>query len=155
MLDKVEKHICFWKSSSCVCAKLNNMALKVDGLSSMEPSPVVLQPLCSVRTINIDNSLGDSDSDDDLNLSSGDAAYKSAHGRLLGLNGKKVVYHIELQYFNPFIPADKISSFLPNSVDPDEMAHNKLFHQNLHCHFLTSWKKTCIVFTPLNPPYIQ
>lgn len=60
-----------------------------------EPSPIVLQPVCAVQTNVGGCSYGDSDSDDDLTLSSSDAAYRAAHGHLLrlnsGMNGGKQV----------------------------------------------------------------
>ena len=71
------------------------MAASANGFETVEASPVVLQPLCSVQTISLGNSFGDSDSDDDLDMNSSEAAYKSAHGHLLPMNDKKVTFNIE------------------------------------------------------------
>ena len=45
----------------------------------VEPSLVVLQPACG-------SSYMDSDSEDDITMSSTDAAHRAAQGRLLGIN---------------------------------------------------------------------
>ena len=66
------------------------MSNTISEIACIEPSPLVLQPKCSVQTVSMPSSFGDSDSDDDMTLSSNDAAYRAAHGHLLGMNGKKV-----------------------------------------------------------------
>ena len=50
----------------------------------VEPSLVVLEP---VQNSASRSSYGDSDSEDDITMSSNDAAYRAAQGRLLGING--------------------------------------------------------------------
>ena len=66
--------------------------------------------------------------------------------------------------FNSFT-AKGVKYICANSVDPDRMAHDGLSHQDLRClifslsalhiNFCPSRKHTYILWTPLNPTFIQ
>lgn len=99
------------------------MSNTIAEIACIEPSPLVLQPKCSVQTVSMPSSFGDSDSDDDMTLSSNDAAYRAAHGHLLGMNGKKSVSSLSGPSMSG--PSITLEEDLEDEED-DEEVHSRL-----------------------------
>lgn len=99
------------------------MSNTIAEIACIEPSPLVLQPNCSVQTVSMPSSFGDSDSDDDMTLSSNDAAYRAAHGHLLGMNGKKSVGSLSGPSMSG--PSITLEEDLEDEED-DEEVHSRL-----------------------------
>lgn len=88
------------------------MSITRKEFSHVEASPVVLQHGCA------QGSFGDSDSDDDMNLSSSDAAYRAAQNHLLAMNRGKSLSTVSAHS----ITLEEVSE----DDDDDEEVHSRL-----------------------------